>query len=76
MHDEINLRQHFGLRHEPLDVHIVGKFTERGRLAFRTDRDQDLDVKRCDLSDRPAEHLNRAEGDRAQCQVGARCAEP
>src|SRR5215211_4886188 len=71
MNDQINQWQDLRLRHEPLDVHIPGKFAERCRLTLRPDSDQDLYVERCDLTDRPAQHLDRPERHRAKGQVHA-----
>ena len=52
MHDQIDQGQYRRLSHEPLDMHIVGQFAERGRLTFGADGDQDVDVQRCYLTDR------------------------
>ena len=69
MHDEIDQGQHRRLRHEPFDMHVVGQFAERGWLTLGTNGDQDVDVQRCYLTDRAAEHLDRAERDGAQGEV-------
>jgi hypothetical protein len=61
VHDEVDQRQHRGLGHEPLHVHVVRHLAEPGWLAFRPDRHQDVHIQRCDLGDRPVEHLDSAE---------------
>ena len=45
--------------------------TERGRIAVRTDRHQQVEVQTGKVIDRPPEYLNRAEGHGAEGEVDA-----